>query len=76
MLKKLEEKSAEAEQKLKSLNDDFVNPEIASDFVKLMEIQAEIEKTQSQIDKFAEDWMTTSDKLSLITSILDKPKEE
>ena len=76
MLKKLEEKSAEAEQKLKSLNDDFVNPEIASDFVKLMEIQAEIEKTQSQIDKFAEDWMTTSDKLSLITSILDQPKEE
>ena len=76
MLKKLEEKSAEAEQKLKILNDDFVNPEIASDFVKLMEIQAEIEKTQSQIDKFAEDWMTTSDKLSLITSILDQPKEE
>ena len=75
-LKKLEEKSADAESRLKQLNDDFVNPDIASDFVKLMEIQAEIEKTQSQIDKFAEDWMTLSDKLSLITSILDKPKDE
>jgi ATP-binding cassette subfamily F protein 3 len=75
-LKKLEEKSADAESKLKQLNEDFVNPDIASDFVKLMEIQAEMEKTQSQIDKFAEDWMTLSDKLSLITSILDKPKED
>ena len=75
-LKKLEEKSADAESKLKQLNEDFVNPDIASDFVKLMEIQAEMEKTQSQIDKFAEDWMTLSDKLSLITSILDKPKDE
>lgn len=75
-LKKLEEKSADAENRLKQLNEDFVNPDIASDFVKLMEIQAEMEKTQSQIDKFAEDWLTLSDKMSLITSLLEKPKDE
>ena len=73
---RLSQKSADAESKLKQLNEDFVNPEIASDFVKLMEIQAEMEKTQSQIDKFAEDWMTLSDKMSLINSLLEKPKEE
>lgn len=70
-LKKLEEKSETAENKFKLLNEDFVNPEIATDFVKLMEIQSEMEKTQSQIDKFAEDWLELSDKLSLITSLLD-----
>jgi ATP-binding cassette subfamily F protein 3 len=75
-LEKTEAKSAEAESKLKALEADFVNPEIASDFVKLMEIQAEMEKTQSQIDKFAEDWMTLSDKLSLITAVLDKSKDD
>ena len=35
-----------------------------------------MEKTQSQIDKFAEDWMTLSDKMSLINSLLEKPKDE
>ena len=75
LVKKLEEKSAAAENKLKTLNEDFVNPEIASDFVKLMEIQAEMETTQSQIDKFAEDWMMASDKLTLITTLLAKDEE-
>ncbi|MBO5344453.1 MAG: hypothetical protein J6A51_00965 [Clostridia bacterium] len=75
LVKKLEEKSATAENKLKTLNEDFVNPEIASDFVKLMEIQAEMETTQSQIDKFAEDWMMASDKLTLITTLLAKDEE-
>ena len=76
LIQKLEEKSKLAEDKLKQLNNDFVDPEIATDFIKLMEIQAEIEKTQSQIDKFAEDWLEVSDKLSIITSLLDKNKEE
>lgn len=75
-IKKLEEKSAEAETKLKQLNQDFVDPEIATDFVKLMEVQAEMERTQSMIDKFAEDWMTQSDRLSLICSLLEKDNEE
>ena len=76
LIQKLEEKSKLAEDKLKQLNNDFVDPEIATDFIKLMEIQAEIEKTQSQSDKCAEDWLEVSDKLSIITSLLDKNKEE
>lgn len=75
-VKKLEQKSAEAEDKLKQLNHDFVDPEIATDFVKLMEIQAEMERTQNMIDKFADDWMTTSDRLSLICSLLEKNEEQ
>ena len=75
LLAKTETKSADAENKLKKLSDDFVDPEIASDFVKLMEIQAEMEKTQKDIDKFAEDWMTLSEKLTLINSLLEKQDE-
>lgn len=75
-VKKLEQKSADAEDKLKQLNHDFVDPEIATDFVKLMEIQAEMERTQSMIDKFADDWMTASDRLSLICSLLEKNEEQ
>lgn len=72
LLKKLETKSAEAEEKLKQLNNDFVNPEIASDFVKLMEIQAEVETTQTLIDKLANDWMEQSDKLSVLNAIIEE----
>ena len=74
-IKKFEQKSAEAEEKLKNLNNDFVDPEIASDFVKLMDIQSEMEKTQNQIDKFAEDWMQATEKLTLINSQIEKLTE-
>ncbi len=71
-IKKLEEKSATAEEKLKQLNDDFVDPKIASDFVKLMEIQAEIEKTQRMIDKLAEEWLEKNELLTKLTDLLNK----
>ena len=71
-LKKLEEKSAEAESRLKILQDDFVNPEIASDFVKLMEIQAETEKTESQIEKFMAEWLEIQEGLEKIKQVLEK----
>ncbi len=69
-IKKIEEKSAAAENKLKLLNKDFVSPEIACDFKKLMEIQAEMETTQSQIEKFAEDWLEKNESLAKLTSLL------
>ena len=72
LLKKLEQKSAEAEEKLKKLNEDFINPEIASDFTKLMEIQAEMEKTQNTIDKLANDWMEQSDKLTVVSAVVEQ----
>jgi len=71
-IKKLEEKSLLAEDKLKLLNEDFVNPEIACDFVKLMEVQAEIEKTQSMIDKFANDWLEKNELLTKLTLICEQ----
>lgn len=74
-IKKFEEKSAEAEEKLKRLESDFVNPEIASDFVKLMEIQAEMEKTQSQIEKFMADWVEIQEKLAKVEGVLSQEKE-
>lgn len=70
LVKKLETKSAEAEEKLKKLNQDFVDPEIASDFVKLMEIQAEMETTQIQIDKFASDWLEKTQELEKINEAI------
>ncbi len=71
-LKKVEEKSKEAEAKLKQLQEDFVNPEIATDFVKLMEIQAETEKAESQIEKFMADWLEIQEKLEKIEIVLAK----
>ena len=74
-LEKVEAKSAEAEERLKQLEADFVNPEIASDFVKLMEIQAETEKTQSQIEKFMADWVEISEKLEKVETVLKADEE-
>lgn len=71
-LKKIEELSKTAEQKLKSLNDDFINPEFASDFKKLMEIQADMEQTQINIDRFADEWLEISENLTLLENILSK----
>jgi hypothetical protein len=75
ILKKLEQKSADAEQKLKDLESDFVNPEISSDFVKLMEIQAEIETNQILIDKLASDWLDKTQELEKINIAIDSTKK-
>ena len=71
-IKKLEEKSIDAEDHLKQLNLDFVNPEIACDFVKLMDVQAEIEKYQNMIDKFANEWLEKNDLLTKLTSLCEQ----
>ena len=71
-IKKLEEKSIDAEDHLKQLNLDFVNPEIACDFVKLMNVQAEIEKYQNMIDKFANEWLEKNDLLTKLTSLCEQ----
>ncbi|MBQ8425385.1 MAG: ABC-F family ATP-binding cassette domain-containing protein [Clostridia bacterium] len=75
-LKKIEENSRNAEEHLKQLNLDFVDPEIASDFKKLMEVQADMENTQISIDKYAEEWLEISEKLAKLESILSKNNEE
>ena len=75
-LKKTEAKSKEAEEKLKKLQEDFVNPEIATDFVKLMEIQAETEKVESQIEKFMADWLEIQEKIEKIEIVLNKEEDK
>lgn len=73
--KKIEEKSKTAEEHLKQLNIDFVNPEIASDFKKLMEIQADMESTQIEIDSLAEEWIEVSDNLAKLEEVLNRESE-
>lgn len=71
-LEKVENKSKEAESHLKQLNEDFVDPEIATDFVKLMEIQADMEKTQKTIDELAEEWLELSEKVQKLDEVIEK----
>lgn len=75
LLKKIEAKSAESESKLKQLNEDFVNPEIASDFVKLMEVQSEMESTQILIEKYANDWLEKNEELEKINQAIENTKK-
>ena len=75
-LKKIEENSKLLDEKLKQLESDFVNPEIASDFKKLMEIQAEIENTQISNSKLEEEWLEKNENLEKINAILNKPENE
>ena len=75
-MKKIEESSKKLEDHLLQLNNDFVNPEIASDFKKLMDIQADMETTQINIDKYAEEWLEISEKLEKLESVLAKENKE
>ena len=75
-LEKTEAKSKEAEEKLKQLQADFVDPDIATDFVKLMEIQAETEKVESQIEKFMADWIEIQSKLEKIEIVLSQEENK
>lgn len=75
LVKKLETKTADAEEKLKQLELDFVNPEIASDFIKLMDVQAEIENTQNLIEKLANDWLEKTQELEKITEAIENTKK-
>ena len=57
---------------MKQLELDFVNPEIASDFAKLMDIQAKTESTQILIDKLAEDWLEKTQELEKIVFAINE----
>ena len=72
LIKKIETKSAEAEENLKQLELDFVNPEIASDFAKLMDIQAKTESTQILVDKLASDWLEKTEDLEKVKTAIDE----
>lgn len=75
-LKKIEENSKVLDEKLKKLEGDFVDPEIASDFKKLMEIQAEIEATQIANEKLADEWLEKNETLEKIKAVANKQDDE
>ena len=74
-LEKIELSSKNNEEKLKKLSADFVADENGGDFKKLMEIQAEIESTQINIDKLASEWVEISQNLILLNEVLDENKQ-
>lgn len=75
IMKKLETKTSEAEEKLNGLESDFVNPEIASDFIKLMAVQENIENTQNLIEKLENDWLEKSQELEKINEAIELIKK-
>ena len=75
-LKRIESKSSDAETFLKQLENDFVNPEIASDFKKLMEIQEQIENTQILIDKLANDWLEKNEELEKLNTAIESTQKK
>ena len=75
-LETLEAKSKETEKRLKELNLEFVSPSHEGDFVKLMEIQAEIERTDDMVSKFANDWLALCEDLEDVSSKLEELSNE
>lgn len=55
-LNKCEKEISEIEDKLQSIDEDFANPENASNVGKLMELQKQKESLEKRLDKLMEDW--------------------
>lgn len=53
---RLEQLIDENEQKIASLQEELANPELASDYVKLAEIQAKIEELEKQNEEYMDEW--------------------
>ena len=55
-LNKCEKEISEIEDKLQSIDEEFANPENASNVGKLMELQKQKESLEKRLDKLMEDW--------------------
>ena len=55
-LNKCEKEISEVEDKLQSIDEEFANPENASNVGKLMELQKQKESLEKRLDKLMEDW--------------------
>ncbi len=77
-LDKISEKTQDAEKRIAELDAEFVNPEIASDFKKLMEIEAEKETLSNGVSEMEDEWLELSEKLEKIENKLNllQVKEE
>ena len=54
--KKLEAKIQELENEIKELNSELDNPEICSDYIRLMEIQEKIDNKSIDLERLMEEW--------------------
>lgn len=60
---KLERLINEAESRIKELNDELEKPEVYSDYIKVSEIQGEIEKLTKEYEDDSLEWLTLLDEL-------------
>jgi ATP-binding cassette subfamily F protein 3 len=60
-LKKLEKLIAEAEEKVNALSEQFNEPDVCSDYVKVLEIQGQIDALNSEIQKYTDEWYLLSE---------------
>ena len=63
---KLETLIAEIDEKLTALNDEMNSPEVFSDYVKVGEIQSEIDNLSSTQSQYMDEWAELLDKLSAV----------
>ncbi|MCR4727723.1 MAG: ABC-F family ATP-binding cassette domain-containing protein [Lachnospiraceae bacterium] len=63
-LEKIEAMISEAEDKVKALKDELMNPEYASEYTKLSELQDEIDRSEIEIMDLMEQWAETDKAIS------------
>ena len=63
-LKKLEEQLEVKEEEIQSLKDELANPDLATDYLKLQEIQNQIEKEEENLLLLMTEWEATEQALS------------
>ena len=56
--KKIERQISALEEEIKEISKNFENPEVFSDYKKLMEFQKQIEEKNSEIEKLTEEWFS------------------
>lgn len=62
-MKKLEELMAECEERIAGLSAQLEAPENSADYVKLSELQEELDKVNGDLDKYTEEWLELSEEL-------------
>ncbi len=62
-LLKLDELVAKTEEEIKKLSENLALPEFYSDYIKVTEIQTEIDLKQKELDAYFNEWMDLSEKL-------------
>ena len=65
-MQKLEQLIADNTSKIEELNGQLENPDVYSDYVKVTEIQKDLEQLQKETDEYSEEWLKLSEELENI----------